>query len=119
MITIFSKYVLQNVLAMVGISVYILADTFFISMYAGADGLAVLNLILPLYGLIYAIGAMIGIGSATGFSIKNARKERRQSAIAFRSGRRVNLIRRTVHSNYFASGAFIYGELYVHSLFAQ
>lgn len=76
MITIFSKYVLQNVLAMVGISVYILADTFFISMYAGADGLAVLNLILPLYGLIYAIGAMIGIGSATGFSIKNARKER-------------------------------------------
>ena len=53
MITIFSKYVLQNVLAMVGISVYILADTFFISMYAGADGLAVLNLILPLYGLIY------------------------------------------------------------------
>ena len=72
MITIFSKYVLQSVLAMVGISVYILADTFFISMYAGADGLAVLNLILPLYGLIYAIGAMIGIGSATGFSIKNA-----------------------------------------------
>ena len=70
MITIFSKYVLQNVLAMVGISVYILADTFFISMYVRADGLAVLNLILPLYGLIYAIGAMIGIGSTTGFSIK-------------------------------------------------
>lgn len=46
---------------MIGVSVYVLADTFFISVYAGADGLAVLNLILPVYGLIYAIGSMIGI----------------------------------------------------------
>ena len=50
---------------MLGISVYILADTYFISVYSGADGLAVLNLILPVYGLIYAIGAMIGIGSVS------------------------------------------------------
>ena len=61
----FSKYVFQSVAGMVGVSVYVLADTFFISVYAGADGLAVLNLILPVYGLIYAIGSMIGIGSAT------------------------------------------------------
>ena len=60
----FTKYVLQSVAGMVGISVYILADTFFISLYSGADGLAVLNLILPVFGLVYAIGAMIGIGSA-------------------------------------------------------
>ena len=43
----FSKYVFQSVAGMVGISVYVLADTFFISVYSGADGLAVLNLILP------------------------------------------------------------------------
>ena len=61
----FSKYVFQSVAGMIGISVYVLADTFFISVYAGADGLAVLNLILPVYGVIYAIGSMIGIGSAT------------------------------------------------------
>ena len=30
---------------MIGISVYVLADTFFISAYSDADGLAVLNLI--------------------------------------------------------------------------
>ena len=58
---------------MLGISVYILADTYFISVYSGADGLAVLNLILPVYGLIYAIGAMIGIGSATRYAIDRAR----------------------------------------------
>ena len=53
----FTRYVTQSVAGMIGISVYVLADTFFISVYSGADGLAVLNLILPVYGLIYAIGA--------------------------------------------------------------
>ena len=71
----FSKYVFQSVAGMIGVSVYVLADTFFISVYAGADGLAVLNLILPVYGLIYAIGSMIGIGSATRYGIKQRVKE--------------------------------------------
>ena len=68
----FTKYMLQSVAGMIGISIYILADTFFISVCAGANGLAVLNLILPVYGLMYAIGAMIGIGSATRYSIRKA-----------------------------------------------
>ena len=72
----FSKYVFQSVAGMVGVSVYVLADTFFISVYAGADGLAVLNLILPVYGLIYAIGSMIGIGSATRYGISKAKGEK-------------------------------------------
>ena len=65
----FFKYIFQSIAGMIGISVYILADTFFISVHSGADGLAVLNLILPVYGVVYAIGAMIGIGSATRFGI--------------------------------------------------
>ena len=69
----FTRYVTQSVAGMIGISVYVLADTFFISVYSGADGLAVLNLILPVYGLIYAIGAMIGIGSATRYAISRAK----------------------------------------------
>ncbi len=47
MIKKFLKYVAQSVAGMLGISVYILADTFFISKSAGADGLTVLNLELP------------------------------------------------------------------------
>ncbi len=66
----FFRYVLQSTLGMIGISVYILADTFFISVSAGADGITVLNLVLPLYGFIYAIGSMIGIGSATRYTIR-------------------------------------------------
>ena len=60
---------------MIGLSVYILADTFFIAYSSGADGLAALNLILPVFGLIYAIGAMIGIGSATRYGISKAKGE--------------------------------------------
>jgi putative MATE family efflux protein len=68
----FFNYVLQSVIGMIGISVYILADTFFISIYSGADGLTMLNLILPVYGVMFAIGSMIGIGSATRFTIDKA-----------------------------------------------
>ena len=63
----FVKYVSQNMLGMLGMSFYILADTFFISKAVGADGITALNLVLPLYNLIFAIGAMIGVGSAIRF----------------------------------------------------
>lgn len=59
------KYIALNILAMTGTSCYVLADTFFISIAAGADGITALNLVLPVYGVIYALGAMIGVGSAT------------------------------------------------------
>ncbi len=72
----FFKYVSQNVAGMIGVSIYILADTFFISLHSGADGITVLNLVLPLFGLIFAIGSMIGIGSATRHAIKRAQGEK-------------------------------------------
>ena len=40
----FAKYTSLNVAGMIGLSCYILADTFFISKGLGADGLAALNL---------------------------------------------------------------------------
>ena len=68
----FFRYVSQSIAGMIGLSVYILADTYFISSYAGTDGLAVLNLILPLYGLLNALGNMIAVGCATRYSIRQA-----------------------------------------------
>lgn len=66
------KYIIPNVLAMVGTSCYVLADTFFIACAEGADGITALNLILPVYGLIFAIGSMIGIGSATRYTLQKS-----------------------------------------------
>lgn len=72
----FAKYVSQNVFAMIGMSAYILADTFFISQAVGANGITALNLVLPVYNLIFAIGSMIGVGSAIRFAISKNRNEK-------------------------------------------
>ena len=48
----FIKYSSLNVLGMIGLSCYILADTFFVSKALGADGLAALNLAIPVYSFI-------------------------------------------------------------------
>lgn len=72
----FIKYISQNILAMLGISAYILADTFFISRGEGANGITALNLVLPVYSLIFAIGSMIGVGSAIKFSILRAKGQK-------------------------------------------
>ena len=56
------RFVSQSVLGMLGLSVYILADTFFIANYIGADGLASLNLALPIYGIINGTGLLIKKG---------------------------------------------------------
>lgn len=68
----FVKYVTQNVLGMLGVSCYILADTFFISLVEGADGITALNLVLPIYSLLFGIGQMIAVGSATRFALLRA-----------------------------------------------
>ena len=60
------KYIAPNILAMVGTSCYVLADTFFISIAAGANGITALNLVLPIYGLIFALGSMIGVALPLG-----------------------------------------------------
>ena len=70
----FVKYVSLNMLGMVGMSLYILADTYFISVAVGANGITALNLVLPVYNLIFAIGAMIGVGSAIRYVVERRKK---------------------------------------------
>lgn len=71
----FAKYASLNSLGMLGVSFYVLADTLFISLAEGKNGLTALNLVLPVYSLLFAIGAMLGVGSATRFTILRARGE--------------------------------------------
>ena len=65
----FIKYCSLNVLGMLGLSCYILADTFFVANGIGPDGLTALNLAIPVYNFIHGTGLMLGIGAATKFSI--------------------------------------------------
>lgn len=72
----FSKYAFLNILGMIGLSCYILADTYFISARLGAAGLAALNLVLPIYSCIHASGLMIGIGGATRYTLDGGNGKR-------------------------------------------
>ena len=73
----FFKYVSQNIFGLLGTSCYILADTYFISQAAGTDGVTLLNLCLPIYNFIFAIGAMVGLGAATRYAILKAQGDER------------------------------------------
>ena len=61
----FFRYTSLNVLGMIGLSCYILADTFFVSKGLGTDGLTALNLAIPIYSFIHESGLMIGMGGGT------------------------------------------------------
>ena len=49
----FIKYASLNVMGMIGLSCYILADTFFVSQGLGTNGLTALNLAIPVYSFIH------------------------------------------------------------------
>jgi putative MATE family efflux protein len=65
----FLKYTSLNIIAMISMSLYILVDTFFISMALGPYGLAALNFALPVFGIVFGCGLMLGIGGATKYTI--------------------------------------------------
>lgn len=71
----FMKYVSLNIMGMIGISCYILADTLFVSKALGTVGLASLNFSIPVFSIIQGIGLMIGIGGATQHSINEQQKD--------------------------------------------
>lgn len=65
----FVHYTFLSVLGTLGVSCYILADTFFVSKGLGTNGLTALNLAIPVYNFIHGTGLMLGMGGATRFSV--------------------------------------------------
>lgn len=71
----FARYAALNICGMIGFSCYILADTFFVSKCLGANGLAALNLAIPVYSFVHGSGLMLGMGGATKYSIYMGQKK--------------------------------------------
>ncbi len=65
----FARFASLSVLGTLGVSCYILADTFFVAKGLGTNGLAALNIAIPVYNFIHGCGLMFGMGGATKFSI--------------------------------------------------
>ena len=63
------RYISLNVVSMIGLSLYILADTFFVANGVGSNGIVALNIALPAYSFVNGVGLLLGMGAATRFSI--------------------------------------------------
>lgn len=76
-------YVLFSALGMLGISCYILADTFFVARGMGADGLTALNLAIPVYTVIHGTGLMLGMGGAIRYTVLRSQGRSREADRSF------------------------------------
>ncbi len=88
----FRKYVTLNVLGMIGLSCYILADTYFVSKGLGTNGLASLNLAISIYSFVHGLGLMIGIGGATKYAILKAKQEHEEANKIFSTSVNLGII---------------------------
>lgn len=88
----FARYVSQQIFGMLGLSCYILADTFFISAGMGAGGLASLNLAISVYSVINGAGLMAGIGGATRYAVFRAQGDARRANRAFTDALRLGML---------------------------
>ena len=75
----FTRYSVSNIFGMMAISVYILADTFFIARGVGTLGLTALNIAIPAFSFIQGSGLMLGIGAATKYSILKAQRQEKEA----------------------------------------
>lgn len=58
------SYLLPTVIGMVTYSLYCLADVLFVSLGVGSDGLAALNISLPIFTIYSSIAILIGVGAS-------------------------------------------------------
>ena len=88
----FSKYVSLNILGMIGVSFYILADTYYIAKALGATGIAALNFAIPVFSIIHGIGLMIGIGGAARFGILKSRNKEEEAEGVFAGALKLSVV---------------------------
>ncbi|RLK62589.1 MATE family efflux transporter [Atopobacter sp. AH10] len=75
----YGHYIMASMVGIIGASIYVLADTYFIANGVGADGLAALNIALPVWNLMNGLNMMVGVGSAIYFSIHSDPSSRQRS----------------------------------------
>lgn len=71
----FIRYAFLSVLGTLGVSCYILADTFFIAQGLGTDGLAALNIAIPVYNMINGCGLLCGMGGAIQYAVAHSSRD--------------------------------------------
>lgn len=80
------KYVSLNILSMIGVSYYIIVDTYFIGNGVGALGLTALNFAIPVFGVQQALGFLFSVGIGTKYAILKAQKNDDEANYIFSNG---------------------------------
>lgn len=104
----FIKYSSLNVLGMIGLSCYILADTFYVSMGLGSNGLAALNLAIPFYSFIHGTGLMIGMGGGIKYTIAKIQNDNDTANHTFTNAILTAVI---LAAMFLAAGIFLSGDI--------
>ncbi len=68
---LFFRYLVPSISATLVTSIYVLADTIMIGQGIGADGIAALNYILPIFNLFFGTGLLLGVGGGVLMSVAN------------------------------------------------
>lgn len=66
---VFLNYLIPSVGGMLGTSLYVLGDTMIVGRGLGSQGLAALNLSIPIINVFNGLGLLFGIGGATALSV--------------------------------------------------
>lgn len=73
--SIFFHYLTNAVVGSMSVAIYVLCDTIFVGQGVGENGLAALNIAIPIFNIMNAFGMLLGVGGATSMSILNGQGE--------------------------------------------
>lgn len=73
------KYMAPSVIALIGTTVTIVANSVIVGNYIGAGGLAALNIVNPIYFTFATLGALINVGASTNASVCIGKNEKEQA----------------------------------------
>lgn len=80
---LFAKYLFPSISATLVTSIYVLADTIMIGKGIGPSALAALNLILPVFTLLFGTGLLLGIGGSILMSVANGAGDKKMANTYF------------------------------------
>lgn len=80
---LFFKYLIPSISATLVTSIYVLADTIMIGKGIGAQGIAALNFILPIFTLFFGTGLLLGVGGAILMAVANGQGDKKTANTYF------------------------------------
>ncbi len=77
------RYLIPTLVGQIAHSFYCMADVFFVGATVGSNGLAALNVALPIFTLYSAFSIMVGVGTATTVSVLAGQRDTENSNRVF------------------------------------